>query len=137
MTEGSFFAELRRRNVYKVAITYVVVAWLLFEIAAITLTNLAAPASLLTTFIVLLGAGLLLSLIISWRFEATPDGLKRTENVPPDAVLPTWSRRKYAGFIITVALLAAALSAYQLLWQKPPAAATTVASPESQQTPGP
>jgi serine/threonine-protein kinase len=56
--------------------------------------------------------------MISWAFEATPEGLKRTENVPPDAVLPTWSPRKFATFIVAVAVIAAGLLAYQFLRSK-------------------
>src|SRR5207249_8056183 len=52
---------------------------------------------------------------ISWAFEATPEGLKHTEEVPADAVLPTWSPRKFATFIIVVATIAAALFGYQFL----------------------
>jgi hypothetical protein len=59
--------------------------------------------------------GFVVALYISWAFEATPEGMKRTENVPAGAVLPTWSRRKFAVFIITIALVAAGLLAFDLL----------------------
>jgi len=113
MSTENFFAELKRRNVYKVAITYFVIAWLLVEIAAMALPALEAPAGVLTGVIVLFAIGFVLAVFISWSFEATPEGLKRTENVPPNAPLPTWSRRKYASFVIAVAALAGALQAYQ------------------------
>jgi adenylate cyclase len=118
MSNGNFFTELKRRNVYKVAITYAVVAWLLIEIASIIITASEAAGWLLTAFVVLLAIGFVLAVIISWSFEATPEGLKRTENVPVDAVLPTWSKRKYASFLVVVAALAAALLAFQLLHSK-------------------
>src|ERR1700757_4509232 len=103
MKIDNFFAELKRRNVYKVAITYAVVAWLLIQAASILLPTFEAPAWVMKAFVVFLALGFVMSIVISWAFEATPEGLKRTENVPPDAVLPSWSRRKFATFIITVA----------------------------------
>jgi branched-subunit amino acid ABC-type transport system permease component len=118
-THRSLFAELRRRNVLKVALAYVVMAWLAFEIAAIWLSTIGAPTAVIKTLAVLLILGFLLALYISWSYEATPQGMKRTERVSPDTVLPTWSRRKYAVFIITVALLAAGLLVYDLVRTRP------------------
>lgn len=118
-TNRSFFAELRRRNVLKVALAYAVMAWLAFEIASIWLSTIGAPTVVIKTVAVLLFLGFLLALYISWFYEATPQGMKRTERVSPDMVLPTWSRRKYAVFIITVALLAAGLLVYDLVRTRP------------------
>ncbi|HEY4273395.1 MAG TPA: DUF4440 domain-containing protein [Candidatus Udaeobacter sp.] len=112
----SFFSELRRRNVFRVALTYAVVAWLLIEIAAVFLPILDAPERMITAFVVLLALGFAVALFISWSFEMTPEGLKRTEDVSPDEVIPYWSRRKFARFIIGVAVIAFGLSAYQLLF---------------------
>ncbi|HEV3099626.1 MAG TPA: DUF4440 domain-containing protein [Candidatus Udaeobacter sp.] len=114
----SFFSELRRRNVFRVALTYAVVAWLLIEIAAVFLPMLDAPEWMITAFVVLLALGFALALFISWSFEMTPEGLKRTEDLSPDEVIPYWSRRTFARFIIGVAVIAFGLSAYQLLVPK-------------------
>src|SRR5882762_3582826 len=104
----NFFAELKRRNVYKVAVAYAVVAWLLIQAASILLPTFEAPAWVMKAFVVFLALGFVISIMISWAFEATPEGLKRTEDVPADvaAKLPTWSQRKFAAFIVVVALLA-------------------------------
>ena len=115
MDTKTFFRELRRRNVYKVAVTYAVVAWLLIEAVSILLSTFEGRTQLLTALMVIVALGFGLALFISWTFEATPQGMKRTANVPPDAVLPSWSRRKFAAFIITIALLATGLLAYDLL----------------------
>ena len=120
MNPRNFFAELKRRNVYKVAITYVVVAWLLIQAASILLPTFEAPTWVMKAFVVFLALGFVISVMISWAFEATPEGLKRTEDVPPDAVLPTWSPRKFATFIVAVAVIAAGLLAYQFLRPKRP-----------------
>jgi ketosteroid isomerase-like protein len=114
-TKPSLFSELRRRNVFRVALTYAVVAWLLIEIAAVLLPMLDAPEWIITAFLVLLALGFAVALVISWSFEMTPEGLKRTEDLSPDEVIPYWSRRKFARFIIGVAVIAFVLSAYQLL----------------------
>jgi TolB-like protein/tetratricopeptide (TPR) repeat protein len=129
MNLGNFFAELKRRNVYKVAITYAVVAWLLIQAASILLPTFEAPAWVMKAFVVFLALGFVISVMISWAFEATPQGLKRTEDIPPDvaAKLPTWSPRKFAGFVVAVAAIAAGLLAYNLFRTKPTTLSTTAA----------
>jgi ketosteroid isomerase-like protein len=116
---ASLFSELRRRNVFRVALTYAVVAWLLIEIASVSVPMLDAPEWIITAFLVLLALGFAVALFISWAFEMTPEGLKRTEELSPDEVIPYWSRRKFARFIIGTAVIAFALSAYQLLRPRP------------------
>jgi ketosteroid isomerase-like protein len=116
----SLFSELRRRNVFRVALTYAVVAWLLIEIASVLLPLVDAPESIITAFVVLLALGFAVALFISWAFEMTPEGLKRTQDLSPGEVIPYWSRRKFATFIFGVAGIAFCLSAYHLLF---PAAA--------------
>ncbi len=111
----NFFSELTRRNVYKVALVYAVVSWLVIELAWIALPIFDAPEWMLGTFIVFLALGFVVAVIISWAFEMTPEGLKRTADITPDEVLPYWSKRKYAAFIIGVASVAFVLLAYQLL----------------------
>ena len=118
-TKPSFFSELRRRNVFRVALTYAVVAWLLIEIASVILPLVDAPESIITAFVVLLALGFAVALFISWAFEMTPEGLKRTQDLSPDEVIPYWSRRKFATFIFGVAGTAFCLSAYHLLFPAP------------------
>ncbi len=134
MNPRNLFSELKRRNVYKVAITYAVVAWLLIQAASILLPTFEAPTWVMKAFVVFLALGFVISVMISWAFEATPEGLKRTENVPPDvaATLPTWSPRKFATFIVVIAVIAAGLLAYQFLRPKRPrqSEATTDAIPQ-------
>ena len=115
----SLFSELRRRNVFRVALTYAVVAWLLIEIASVLLPLVDAPESIITAFVVLLALGFLVAVFISWAFEMTPEGLKRTQDLSPDDVIPYWSRRKFATFIFGVAGVAFCFSAYHLLFPAP------------------
>ena len=126
MTAKNFFAELRRRNVHKVTLAYAVIAWLLIQLALIPV--LEAPSWTIKTLIVLLLLGFAVVVFISWAFEATPEGMKRTADLPPNELLPTWSRKKFAAFILTIALLAGGLLVFDLLERKPatpPPAATT------------
>jgi hypothetical protein len=117
MNPGNFFVELRRRNVHKVAIVYAVIAWLLIQVALIRV--LEAPDWAIKTLVVLLLLGFAAVILISWAFEATPEGMKRTADLSSNEVLPTWSRKKFAIFIITTALLAAGLLVFDLLQKKP------------------
>ena len=112
---GNFFSELKRRNVYKVALVYALVSWLLIEVAWIALPMFDAPEWMLGTFIVFLALGFILAVIISWAFEMTPEGMKRTADVTPDEVLPYWSKRKFTAFVSAVAAVAFALLVYQLV----------------------
>jgi hypothetical protein len=111
---NNFFSELKRRHVDKVALVYAVFSWLLIELAWILLPTFDAPEWMLPAFIVFVVIGFVITLFISWSFEMTPEGLKRTADVTPGEVLPYWSKRKYAAFVIGVAIIAFALLAYQL-----------------------
>ena len=115
----SFFSELKRRNVLKVALVYAVVSWLLIAVAAILLSILEAPGWMLKAFVVLLAFGFAVTVFVSWNFEMTPEGMKRTQDVSPGEVIPYWSRRKFATFIISAAVIAFVLSAAQLLRRTP------------------
>jgi adenylate cyclase len=115
MDAKTFFRELKRRNVYKVAAAYAVIAWLAVEAASLLLFGHEERTSALRALAVVLAVGFALALYISWAFETTPQGMKRTENVPTDEVLPLWSLRKFAIFIIATALLAASLLAFDLV----------------------
>ena len=77
----SFFAELRRRNVYKVAVAYAIVGWLLVQVATQVFPFLEIPNWVVRLVIALVIIGFPIALIIAWAFEATPEGIKRTEDV--------------------------------------------------------
>jgi TolB-like protein/Flp pilus assembly protein TadD len=104
MNSRNFFAELKRRNVYKVAVAYGVVAWLLIQIATQVFPFLEIPSWVVRLVIALVVIGFPIALVIAWAFELTPEGIKRTEAA--DASRQD-SRR---GVWIAVVLIAAALS---------------------------
>jgi adenylate cyclase len=130
MDAKTFFRELRRRNVHKVAVVYAVIGWLLVEATSLLLFGHEERSSAMTVLVVIVTLGFVVALYISWTFEATPEGMKRTENIPAGVVLPTWSRRKFAVFIITIALMAAGLLAFDLLRNRSkPASPPATAAP--------
>jgi TolB-like protein len=120
----SFFSELKRRNVYKVAVAYAVVSWLVIQAASILLPTFEAPSWVMKAFVVFLALGFILAVFISWAFEMTPEGMKRTADVSADEVrsMPHWSKRKFAAFIVGVAVIAAGLFLFELL--RPPGSTT-------------
>src|SRR5262249_2446912 len=77
--QRTFFSELKRRNVYKVAITYAVVAWLLVEGGSILVPTFGTPAWVMKVFVTGIAVGFPIALIMAWAFELTPEGIKRTE----------------------------------------------------------
>src|SRR5258705_13511742 len=79
-----FFAELKRRKVYKVAVTYAVVSWLVIQAASIFLPTFDAPPCMMKGVVVFLALGFVLSAILSWVFDITPQGIKRTADISPD-----------------------------------------------------
>src|SRR5205814_3372357 len=81
MKIDNFFAELKRRNVYKVAVAYAIVGWLLVQVATQVFPFLEIPNWVVRLVIALVVIGFPIALMIAWAFEATPEGFKRTEDV--------------------------------------------------------
>jgi len=84
MKASSFFAELKRRKVYKVAVAYAFVSWLLIQAASIFLPTFDAPPCMMKAVVVFLALGFIVSAILSWVFDITPQGIKRTADISPD-----------------------------------------------------
>ena len=106
MNPRNFFAELKRRNVYKVAVAYGVVGWLVIQISSTVLPTFHAPEWVVQTLVVLVALGFPIALVLAWAFEATPEGIKRTEVA--DAMPAEPGRKKHAW--IFVVIVGAALS---------------------------
>jgi TolB-like protein/predicted Zn-dependent protease len=101
----SFFAELKRRNVYKVAIAYAVVAWLLMQIASQIFPFFEIPNWAVRLVVLLLVIGFPVAMILAWAFELTPEGIKRAEDVDVSKSVTRKTGRKLDFFIIAVLLL--------------------------------
>src|SRR5436309_10829191 len=106
MDLGSFFTELKRRNVYKVAIAYGVVSWLLIQVATQVFPFFEIPNWVVRLVVLVIIIGFPVALIIAWAFELTPEGLKRTETA--DAEHSAGRSRKRAW--IYVVIIAGAIS---------------------------
>lgn len=102
----SLLAELKRRNVVRVCLAYVVIGWVLAQIAEFAFENFGAPDWALKTFIVLLLLGLPLALIFAWAFELTPEGLKREHEVDRDRSITHKTGRNLDYIIIGVLTMA-------------------------------
>jgi TolB-like protein/Tfp pilus assembly protein PilF len=126
MNFGNFFAELKRRNVYKVAVAYAVVAWLLIQIATQVFPFFEIPNWAVRLVVLSIAIGFLIALTLAWVFELTPEGIKRTEEVPPDETMTRRTGRKLDFLIIAVLLLVIGLLVYQRLNPKGPTETSTV-----------
>jgi TolB-like protein len=115
MNLSAFFSELRRRNVYKVAVAYAVVAWLLIQAASILFPTFEAPAWVMKVFVTIIILGFPVALVFSWAFEITPEGIKRESEVAPDQSVTAHTGRKIVGITVVVAVIAAGLMIFQFL----------------------
>ena len=119
----SFLAELRRRNVIRMAGLYLVGAWLIVQVAATLLPVFEAPGWVMKTLVALLVIGFIPALIISWVFELTPDGLRREDDAAPaepgDSNAPSTAQRMNR-MIIVVLLLALGYFAFGKFALVPP-----------------
>jgi TolB-like protein/Tfp pilus assembly protein PilF len=106
MNPRHFVSELRRRNVYKVAVAYAVVGWLVAQVATQIFPFLEIPNWIVRLVIVLIAIGFPIALVIAWAFEATSEGIKRTEVA--DAMPTAMSHKRHAW--IFVVIVGAALS---------------------------
>ena len=76
-----FFAELKRRNVYKVAVAYAVIGWLLVQVTTQVFPVFEIPNWALRLIVLAIIIGFPIALVLAWAFELTPEGIKRTEDV--------------------------------------------------------
>ena len=118
----NFFAELKRRNVYRVAVAYAVVGWLLIQIATQVFPFFEISNEGVRLVLLLIIIGFPIALVIAWVFELTPEGLKRTEAVDLTKSIRRKTGRKLDFLIIAVLLLVIAILIFQrLLPNSPPA----------------
>ena len=104
----SFFTELKRRNVIRMAGLYLVGAWLIVQVAGTVLPTFDVPSWVFRTLIILLALGLVPTLIFSWVFELTPEGLKREEELASEqSVAPQTARRMDRTIMVVLALAVA------------------------------
>src|ERR1700757_1999906 len=124
----SFFAELRRRNVYKVGAMYAVAGWLLVQVVTQVFPIFEVSALAQRIIVLTIAAGFPVALVLSWIYELTPQGIVRTDEVAPGASITTQTGQKLNRLVIGVLTLAVLVLLARLLWPaavQPAAPATT------------
>jgi TolB-like protein/Tfp pilus assembly protein PilF len=120
MASRNFFAELKRRNVYKVAVAYAVVAWLIVQVATQVFPFFNVPNWAVRLVVLLLVLGFPVALILSWAFEITPEGIKRESEVEPGKSIRRRTGRRIVGLTAVAAAIAAGLLLFQLVRTRSP-----------------
>src|SRR5207302_5182382 len=98
MKISNFFTELKRRNVYKVAVAYAVVGWLVVQVATQVFPFFEFPNWAVQIVVLAMVIGFPIALVLSWAFELTPEGIKREENV--DRRISRKTGRKITALIV-------------------------------------
>src|SRR5436305_6571426 len=128
IAERNFFAELKRRNVIRMAGLYLVGAWLLTQVASTLLPAFDAPSWALRGLIITLALGFIPAVIFSWVFELTPQGLRREEDVAPERSITPQTGRRMDRTIIVALVLALGYFAFDKFVLTPRREAALVAS---------
>jgi len=133
MKSGNFLTELKRRNVYKAAVAYLVASWLLIQIATQVFPFFEIPNWAVRLVVLILILGFPAALIFSWAFEITPEGIKRESEIESDRSITRKTGRKLVGLTVVLAAIAASLLVFQLVRPKsePPKSVTTEPSREA------
>ena len=119
MKSDNFFSELKRRNVYKVAVAYAVVGWLVMQVASTIVPALHLPETITTAVVVLTLLGFPIALVLAWAFELTPEGIKRAEDATPGDYSRRPRTHKFTAFVASIAILAAGFAIFQLVRSRP------------------
>jgi TolB-like protein/tetratricopeptide (TPR) repeat protein len=118
MNPGNFFSELKRRNVYKVAVAYAVIAWLLIQVATQVFPFFEIPNWAVRLVVLVLIAGFPVALVFSWAFEITPEGIVRETDSEPGKSITHHTGKKIVAITIVLAIVASGLLAFRLFGPK-------------------
>ena len=121
----SLFNELKRRNVFRVGLAYLVSAWVIAQVADLVLDNIDAPPWVMQTLLLGLGLGFIIALIISWAYELTPEGIKKEKDVVRDNSITNMTAKKLDYITLAGVVLVVALFAYQRVNPVPSMASTS------------
>ena len=114
----SLYSELKRRNVIRVGVAYIIIAWVLAQVAEFAFENFGAPDWVLKSVVVVLLLGLPLAIFFAWAFEMTPEGIKREEEVDRSKSIVSTTGRKLDRMIIGVLLVALGWFAFDKFYTK-------------------
>ena len=130
---GSFLAELKRRNVIRMAGLYLVASWLIVQVTATILPMFGAPEWLPRSVVVLLAVAFIPALAFSWIYEITPEGLKRESEIEPSASITPRTGARMDRAIVALLVLAVGIFAVDRFVLAPKRAATTTAPAQKEQ----
>jgi len=116
----SFFNELKRRNVFRVGIAYLVVAWLVLQVADVVINNVGAPGWVFQIIMLVLGIGFPIVLIFAWAFEMTPEGIKKEKDVDRSQSVTRQTGRKLDFTIFGIMALALVYFVWESRFQDEP-----------------
>ncbi len=133
----SLFAELKRRNVFRVGIAYVIVAWLVLQVADVILNNITAPDWVFQVIMLVLGIGLPVVLVFAWAFELTPEGIKRDKDVDRSESITPQTGKKLNTAILVLMALAIVYLLFDKFATPPTAGHSTVAGQAGEVEQGP
>ena len=119
MKIDNFFTELKRRNVYKVAVAYAVVAWLLIQVATQVFPFFEIPNWAVQLVVLVIVIGFPIATVLAWAFEMTPEGIKREAEVDRAKSIPRKAGRKLTALVVLLAALAAGLMVFRFLRSQP------------------
>ena len=128
---SDLFTELKRRNVFRVAVAYVIVGWLLVQVADIALENFGAPAWVMKTFLLMIILGFPIAIIFAWAFEMTPDGIQLEKNVDRESSVNVGTGRKLDFIIISLLAVALVYFVYESRFSESSAIEGTTAATEA------
>jgi len=129
---GQFFDELKRRNVFKVGAAYAVMSWVLIQVADIVLPTFGAPEWVPQTMTFLVISGFPVAVILAWAYEVTPEGVKKTQNVPLEKNITKLTGQKLNYYIIAalcIALVVIIIDNYVLRGSDPAGGLVDVSQP--------
>ena len=130
----SFFAELKRRNVFRVGIAYAVTSWLLIQVTDILLESFGAPPWVMQTMFVVLGVGFVITLFFAWAFELTPEGVKKEKDVDRSQSIVQHTGQKLNYTIIALLVLALGYFSWDKFVVQPRDVAKTTAAENAIET---
>ena len=124
----SLFSELKRRNVFRIGAAYVIVAWLLMQVASLAVPALRLPEWVTTFVVFILLLGFPVALLLAWAFEVTPQGVKKTRDVPLEQSIKRVSGRKLNFLVIGLLAVAVIVLLVDRTRVEPPAEGAAVAT---------
>jgi len=119
MNLKNYISELKRRNVFKSSAAYLIVAWIIIQVASIALPTFDAPPFVLKTIMFLMVIGFPLILVFTWAFELTPEGIKKTSDVRPNESITSQTNSSLNIVIIILLVFTIILLFYNQFWDTP------------------